>query len=226
MAAVALVGVVGYAWTTRSSPVPVATGTSQSPTSPHRAPADPGLAISVKIDPAGGLLVDERLDWAPSPGGAPIAFGVPARVSGSGLPEGASVTPRLSMLRLEYDGAVLTPGLPGPQRWSITPRARAGLHRLEATYRVDGTASRSTPAPQGRATVLIVSMLPGVAGDVPITMAVTAPSTGTILALDCPLEIAMDRVCGEHAGAQWTATFAAGQGAEARVVTAQVDLPT
>jgi hypothetical protein len=236
MAAAALVVVVAYAWLSRSpsSPARAANASNPAPSATHSLLPTPAtsassagrLAISATIDASGSLLVDERLEWAPTRANGPVRFGVPASITGAGLPDRTTVSPVVSDLQVSYDGSAISPDSLGGQRWSLTPPATKGRPTLDVRYRIDGVAVRSTPAPAGRATVVIAPMLRELAGRAPITFSVTGPSPSAILGLDCPLATAAKRVCGEHIGTRWSVTFTAQDSAGARFVTAQVNLPT
>ncbi|MEO8888685.1 MAG: hypothetical protein ABI301_07630 [Jatrophihabitantaceae bacterium] len=230
MAAVVLAGGVSYAWLTRPtgtlSAAHVAGGPSRPSGRSTGAGTATGLTISVRIDASGAAAVTERLAWPPAPHGRSVMVGLPDQVSGAGLPDGQTARPRVSELRVSYGGSAITPDARGGQQWTLELPASASGSALDVTYRLDGVALTSKPAPRGRAIVLIVSMLRALAANAPITVSVAGPTATTILGLNCPSAPAAAMVCGQPSGGQWAATFPAGHGLDARVLTAQVNLPT
>ena len=120
MAAAALVGLVAYAWITNSPSTPgrdlpaASTGTpsltrSPSSTSHQGSPAASRLVVVAQINTGGDVLIDERLTWRSTPGTDLMNFGLPTRLGGAGLPDGAVAVPVVNELRVSYDGLMIVP---------------------------------------------------------------------------------------------------------------------
>jgi hypothetical protein len=251
LAASALVGAVGYAWAVRQpdngSPAPPAAATkpssspasstpATSPPAPPTAatplsgigapPAGPALAITVHVQPAGDVVVPERLAWTPAKASAQLAVSMPSRISGPGVPTGKYASPHVTGLQVAYDGQVVRPEPDPPgQRWTITaPTSTPGAHVLELRYRVTGVAVPSTPGPPGRATVVIDPLLLG-AANVPAWLAVIGPAGGVIHGVNCPLAAPERVVCADERSGGWLIVASRARSTDLRVVTVQADLP-
>ena len=189
-------------------------------------PAGAGLAITVHVQPAGDLVVDERLAWAPAKASAPLAVSMPSRISGPGVPTGKHASPHVTGLQAAYDGQVVVAKADPPgQRWTITaPTSTPGAHVLQVRYRLTGVAVPSTPGPPGQATVVIDPLLLS-AAVVPAWLAVIGPAGGVIHGVNCPLAAPERVVCADERSSGWVIVATRARSGDLRVVTVQADLP-
>ena len=94
------------------------------------------MAITVHVQPAGDVVVAERLAWTPAKASAELDVSMPSRISGPGVPTGKYASPHVTGLQVAYDGQVVRPEPDPPgQRWTITPpTSTPGAHVLELRY--------------------------------------------------------------------------------------------
>jgi hypothetical protein len=249
--AAALLATIGYAWAVREprarphgastatptlSPQATSSSTTATPTPSTAslpgigaAPAGPGLVVTVRVQPAGELVVAERLAWTPRKAPATVTLSMPRRVSGAGVPAGTYASPRLTSLQVAYDGGVVAPhpALTAQQQvWTFAaPTSAAGRHVVALRYRLAGVAVPSTPGPPGRVTVVVVPVLLNAARALPVWLSVVAPPGGTVRGVNCPLAAPERVVCADQRAGGWLVTASGARSADLRRITVQADLP-
>lgn len=177
---------------------------------------EPGIHVVAQPDATGDLEVLEQVRLA-----APVRRLrlEPLHASGSGV---SAATPTVTGFQATADGAVVSgaPASPMPRsgEWLQLP---APATDISMRYRVEGAASRSQPAPAGRALV-VLPPLTAASPEIGATMVVVEVVGTHVRNLVCPDLPAAEQLCGRQQGAVWTTTaFPLGRS----VVVAQVDLP-
>jgi hypothetical protein len=200
------------------------TSAGASPSAPASAPlassgpglTQPGIHVVAQAGADGSLEVVERVRL-PKPA-ATVMIDVP-RASGSGL---AAAVPWITGFQAQAGGQVVTDTLASPVPESGDRlELPAPAADITMRYRLEGGATRSQPAPVGRALVLLPPVTadePALAG-LPVVVEVIG---GNVRNLVCPELDAPDQLCGRQQGSRWsTASIPLGRS----VVVAQIDLP-
>lgn len=176
----------------------------------------PGIHVVAQPDAAGDLEVVERVRLAAPVRRLRLA---PLHASGSGV---SAASPTVTAFQATADGAVVpgAPSSPMPRsgEWLQLP---APATDISMRYRVEGGASRSQPAPAGRALVVLPPLTTASAevGGLMVVVEVVGTQVRNLVCPDLP---AAEQLCGRQVGAVWTTTaLPLGRSG----VVAQVDLP-
>ncbi len=184
-----------------------------------------GLTVQAFVVGTGDVQLTERLEWSTEKVPAVIRLSVPASLSGAGIQAGQTVQPELLGLVGSLDGTPLpveSLRTSEGSRWVLHSFSDApGRHRLELQYTVHNSVLRVTPAPAGRALVVLTPLLLGQATGVPVRLEIAGAN---VLAVNCPLAPPERMVCGNRTTSGWTVPREGNQVPDLRRVTVQVDL--
>lgn len=171
----------------------------------------PGAELTAVVEPAGTLVVYERLVVRTGTTSVRLAP-APAQELPSGL-GGAAYT--VTGLQVAVDGRAVTPDAEG-SGWRVSPSG--GFTQLAVRYRLSGAVVRTSPAPPGRATLVLRPLTGPEASRAhdPVLVRLNDPRVGQVY---CPL--GPQPLCDTARGALHVATVPAGS---RPVVLAQVTL--